>query len=132
MRFGVADKFHVIKHALDSLQELRIRYRREELTKRRIEYEKHKKLERIRSQECKQQNIIYKKKKYEYKEPLLNNGETILQLLAKSRYLLYKFPEKWDDYQQERAKILFKEYPKLKKAYELTCEFRNWMKKKYW
>ena len=35
----IADKFHVIKHALDALQDVRVRYRQKLLTKRRKAYE---------------------------------------------------------------------------------------------
>ena len=125
----IADKFHVIKHALDALQDVRVRYRQKFLTKRRSEYEKYKKKEKERKQECKEKDNTYKKKKFKYKEPILKNGETSLQLLAKSRYLLFKFPHQWEDYQRERSVILFREYPEIKKAYDLICEFRNWMKK---
>lgn len=125
----IADKFHVIKHALDALQDVRVRYRQKLLTKRRKAYEKHKREERKREQECKEKNRTYKKKIFEYKEPALKNGETPLQLLAKSRYLLFKFSHEWEDYQRERTEILFSEYPEIKKAYYLICEFRNWMKR---
>lgn len=125
----IADKFHVIKHALDALQDVRVRYRQMLLTKRRKAYEKHKKEERERKRECKEKNRTYRKEKFEYKESVLKNGETHLQLLAKSRYLLFKFSHEWEDYQRERAEILFSEYPEIKTAYERICEFRNWMRK---
>ena len=120
----IADKFHVIKHALDALQDVRVRYRRILLTKRRRAYEKHKKEEKERKEECEKKNRKYIKRKFEYTENTLSNGETPLQLLAKSRYLLFKFPEKWEDYQKERAEILFSEYPEIKTAYDRICEFR--------
>lgn len=123
----IADKFHVIKHALDALQDVRVRYRQMLLTKRRKAYEKHKKEELDRKQECEEKNRKYKKKKFEYREPILKNGETHLQLLAKSRYLLFKFSHEWEDYQAERAAILFKEYPEIKTAHKRICGFRKWM-----
>ena len=42
------------------------------------------------------------------------------QLLARSRYLLFKNPSKWTKSQSKRAEILFQHYPDLKKAYELS------------
>lgn len=124
----IADKFHVIKHALDALQDVRVRYRQMLLTARRKAYESHKKEETERRRECTEKNRPYRKEAFEYKEPELRNGETHLELLAKSRYLLFKFPEKWEDYQKERAEILFSEYPEIKTAYDRVCEFRKWMK----
>ncbi|GHV52728.1 hypothetical protein FACS1894181_16050 [Bacteroidia bacterium] len=37
------------------------------------------------------------------------NGDTCKQLLARSRYLLFKPPEKWTLKQKQRAKILFEQ-----------------------
>ena len=48
------------------------------------------------------------------------NGDTRSELLVRSRYLLFKSSEKWTDEQKLRAKILFREYPDIKKAYGLS------------
>ena len=55
---------------------------------------------------------------------LLNNGDTVKQLLARSRYILYKSREKWTNNQQERAHLLFELYPDVKKAYILSQQLR--------
>lgn len=39
------------------------------------------------------------------------NGDTRKELLARSRYLLFKSGEKWTLSQSKRAEILFREYP---------------------
>ncbi|WP_212126129.1 transposase, partial [Bacteroides pyogenes] len=52
------------------------------------------------------------------------NGETKKELLARSRYLLFKSAEKWTDSQKQRAEILFEQYPKLKTAYGLCHSLR--------
>ena len=46
-------------------------------------------------------------------------------MLTRSRYILAKNPENWTTNQQERAKILFENYPKLKEVHEHVIEFRN-------
>ncbi|MFR9575399.1 MAG: transposase [Rikenellaceae bacterium] len=51
------------------------------------------------------------------KAPRLENGDTLKELLARSRYLLYKTPEKWCASQRTRAKLLFERYPDIKAAY---------------
>ena len=53
------------------------------------------------------------------------NGDSRKQLLARSRYLLYKSREKWTLSQRRRAHILFTEYPDLKIAYQLTDDLRK-------
>jgi len=104
----VADKFHILKMGFEALQSIRIRLRQEVLTKERIEEKKNRKSET---------------KKYE-------NEETEKELLARSRGLLFKFPSEWSKRQEERAKILFREYPEILTAYKLILEFRRFYKEK--
>jgi transposase len=104
----VADKFHIIKMGFEGLQAIRVRYRQELLTKER---ETKKKKQRIIN------------KRYE-------NEETEKELLARSRGLLFKFPNEWSSRQEERARILFREYPEIYKAYTLMLEFRRFYKEK--
>jgi len=126
----VGDKFHVIKNLMEAEQSIRIRYRQKELEKRRIAFNEYKQTEKQRKQKCKTDGKPYKKKRFHYKEQRYKNGETSLELLARSRYLLYKFENKWSYWQKERAEILFEIYPELEKAYRLSCEFRDFMSKK--
>ncbi len=114
----VADKFHVVKHAFEALQDIRIYYRQKLLTQRREAYETYK---------------INKKAnpalKFEFKEAKLSNNETHRQLLARSQYLLYKKRNDFTPSQAQRAALLFNYYPDIEKAYELICQFRAWYSK---
>jgi transposase len=125
----VADKFHIIKELLDACQDVRVRYRQELLTDRRLKYEEFKKQEHIRKQQCKQTNQPFIAQKFIHKEPKACNGETFFELLARSRYLLYKYPDDWTDSQKQRATALFKHYPEIEKSYKLSCGFRTWYRK---
>ena len=103
----VTDRFHVQKLAYDALQELRIKYRWEALD---------------------QENQLIaqaKEKKEAYEPEVFSNGDTLKQLLARSRYLLFKHPGKWTASQKERAEILFPLYPLLHKAHKLCVELGN-------
>jgi transposase len=102
----VTDRFHVQKLAYDALQEMRIDYRWDAINEETNELEKAK---------------LENKK---YVAPTFSNGDTKKQLLARSRYLLFKSAEKWTKNQKERAKILFEQYPDIKKAYSLTHSLR--------
>ena len=62
-------------------------------------------------------------KKFESK--VLSNGDTLKQLLARSRYFLYKNKSKWSQNQIKRASTLFKLYPNIEKAYNLAQDLRN-------
>ena len=72
------------------------------------------------------QSILQAKCKNEtYTPQLLTNGDTVKQLLARSRYLLYKSREKWTINQEERARLLFELYPDIKTAYGLSQQVRS-------
>lgn len=102
----VTDRFHVQKLALEALQEIRIKYRWEAMDRENLEI------------------LNAKSENKTYTPQLLNNGETVKQLLARSRYLLYKSREKWTNSQVERAQLLFEIYPDLKTAYILSQQLR--------
>lgn len=103
----VTDRFHVQKLALEALQEIRIKHRWEAM-------------------DMENQAIIKSKSQNKTHIPqLLSNGDSLKQLLARSRYLLYKSREKWTINQQERAEILFELYPEIKTAYYLSQQLRN-------
>lgn len=102
----VIDRFHVQKLAYDALQEIRIKHRWEA-----IDAES----EAIREARYNQAH---------YEPTVLANGDTVKQLLARSRYLLFKSPDNWTIKQKERAKILFAQYPDIEKAYWLTHSLR--------
>lgn len=125
----VADKFHIIKHLMDACQDVRVRYRQEQLTDKRLKFEAHKTKELERKKQCKANGETYQAKKFIYHEKKAANGETLLELLARSRYLLFKFPNDWTPNQRERADALFESYPEIKSSYTLACKFRSWYRK---
>jgi transposase len=122
----VDDKFHVLKLGFEALQNVRVRYRQIVLTEERQKREEKKVLERELKVECKKFGKIWRKpKETTIKPKTYVNGDTKKELLARSRYLLFSFKEKWTSTQQERAKILFKEFPEIEKAYDLMIRFRG-------
>jgi len=89
----IADKFHIIKLALEAVSDVRIRHRQEALSDNKA-------------------------------NKTFSNGDSLRQLLARSRHLLFKFDSEWSPSQKERADILFKEFPEIKKAYSSILGFR--------
>jgi len=61
-----------------------------------------------------------KNNKQNYQPEVFSNGDTLKQLLARSRYLLFKHPSKWTLSQKQRADLLFPRYPVLEKAFKLS------------
>ncbi|MND86997.1 Transposase [compost metagenome] len=103
----VTDRFHVQKLALEALQEIRIKHRWEAMD-----------LENQLILQAKRENKTYI-------QELLPNGDSVKQLLARSRYLLYKSRQKWTQNQNERAQMLFELYPDIKTAYNLVQQLRG-------
>ena len=54
-----------------------------------------------------------------------SNGETMRQILARSKHALMMARNKWNDIQRHRVNILFRHYPMLRQAYELAMELRG-------
>ncbi|WP_323134730.1 ISAon1 family transposase [Pontibacter kalidii] len=100
----VIDRFHVQKLAYEAVQELRIKYRWQALD------EENQRLEQA------------KRSRQRFDAEVLSNGDTLKQLLARSRYLLFKHRSRWSASQKERADMLFYRYPLLGRAYDLAME----------
>jgi Transposase and inactivated derivatives len=103
----VTDRFHVQRLAVEALQEMRIAYRWEAIDRENDEME------------------LAKEMNKKHKPEVLDNGDTHKQLLARSRYLLFKGENKWTTRQRFRAEILFRYYPSLESAYKLTMELKS-------
>lgn len=102
--FQVIDRFHVQQLATEALQEIRIKHRWQAI------------------EEENQAIDAARRAKESYLPEVLSNGDTIKQMLARSRYLLYKSEHKWTVDQRERAALLFVRYPDIEKAYRLSQE----------
>lgn len=98
----VTDRFHVQQLAFDAVQETRIHYRWQALEQENLAYE------------------LARKQQQAYHPEVLPNGDTLKQLLARSRYLLFKHPRLWTREQQQRGELLFNRYPVIQKAYQLS------------
>jgi transposase len=102
----VIDRFHVVRLAMDAMQHLRIKFRWEAIAE-----------ENGRIKQAKE-------RKEKYHPEVLANGDSVKELLSRSRYLLYKSEADWTLNQERRATILFERYPLLKVAHKLTLQFR--------
>lgn len=103
----VIDRFHAVKLIIEVVQHLRTK---------------------LRWASIEQENKAVKKAKKKgkkYSPEILSNGDTIRELLARSRYLLFSHEADWTLNQSKRANLLFEKYPTLKQAYKLTITFRN-------
>ena len=100
----VVDRFHVQQLASEAVQEIRIKHRWQAID------------------EENEQIAKAKKQGQTYIPQLLPNGDSPKQLLARSRYLLFKNQAHWTYSQKQRAALMFERYPAIKKAYDLSMK----------
>lgn len=101
------DRFHVQQIVTEAVQAIRINLRWKAIEEENETVMKAKEL------------------KVEFRPKTFSNGDTKKQLLARSRYFLYKPSSRWTKTQKQRAEILFREYPEISEAYHLSMYFRN-------
>ena len=104
---ATTDRFHVQQLANSAVQELRIKYRWKVLNL---------------------ENLVYRRAKADeevYQPEILKNGDTLKQLIARSRYTLFKSKNNWTESQAVRAALLFQRYPDIEKAYGLANQLRR-------
>lgn len=109
----VIDRFHVQQLAGEALQDLRIARRWEALNKENG-------MERMA-----------KLGGYKYEPEVMENGETIKQILFHSRYALMKAYSKLKESQKVRLRIVLKLFPDIRKGYCFVQQLRNIYNKKY-
>jgi len=103
----VIDRFHVVRLVMDAMQHIRVKLR----------------WKAIEAENTAIKQAKEKGEKYYPQE--LANGDTLKELLVRSRYLLYKLEEDWTANQAKRAAILFEKYPIIESVYKLTLYFRS-------
>ena len=101
------DRFHVVRLVMDALQHLRVKLRWKAIEDENTDIKKA------------------KQKGEKYRPEILANGDTLKELLVRSKYLLYKYEEEWTPNQRKRSMLLFEKYALLKAVYNLTLSFRN-------
>lgn len=118
----INDRFHVQQLMNEAVDSIRVRYRWEVLDAENKAIREHK-----------EQRKRAKDKGYSIKpwEPAkMSNGETMPQIMARSKHIVLKHSSKWNEQQKVRAQILFEAYPKLKQAYELSLKLTEIFNKK--
>lgn len=103
----VSDRFHVQQLATEAVQEIRIKHRWDAIEQENMEMD------------------LAREAKQKWLPQILENGDTVKQLLARSRYLLFKKEVNWSPSQSQRAELLFNLYPDLHKAYKISQELSS-------
>ena len=101
------DRFHVQQIVTDAVQAVRVKLRWKAIEEENDAVLKAREL------------------KVEFRPKTFSNGDTRKQLLARSKYFLYKPSNRWTKAQKQRSEILFREYPELRESYNFSMYFRN-------
>ena len=127
--YKTLDRFHMQRMALEAVQNLRRGYLREAMSAEAAARKEWQKSERKRLSHYKKVKIYLNgikpfPKPKPYVPKRLPNGDTTPELLTRSMYLLMTSADKWSESQKERARVLFEQYPDIKKAYGLSHSLR--------
>ena len=98
----VVDKFHVIKHLMDALQQVR---------------------KQLKTQCLNSDKTLVKQPDGDLPQ---DRVWTDIELLERSRYVLCKMQPDWEDDEKEMMEHLFNSFPVLQSAYLLTQKLRLW------
>ncbi len=112
----INDRFHVQQLMSEAVDHLRVRHRWEVLDRENRSIREH----RARRKQCRTREE--REALGTWTPALMANGETMPQIMVRSRHIILRHKSKWNDQQRERAAILFEKFPDLEKAYSLYLD----------
>jgi transposase len=110
----INDRFHVQQLMNEAVDNLRVRYRWEVLEAENMAIKEY----RQKRKEAKGHGHSIEP----WKPIKMSNGETMTQIMARSKHIILQHFSKWNEQQKARAEILFENYPKLKRGYDLSIK----------
>ena len=125
----VVDRFHTQKLAYEAMQEVRMTEKRKAVkaqNKAKKEFKKRQlaNLKRRKKGDKDPRGRKPARKNEAYKPERLSNGDTVVELLTRSRYLLMQPGNQWTESQKTRARLLFELFPDIEQAYSLAHSLR--------
>lgn len=120
----INDRFHVQQLMSEAVDQMRIRLRWQVLDRENKAVREHREKRKAAKTKEERESIG----RWEPKR--MGNGETMPQIMAKSRHIILKHESKWNEQQKSRAKILFEQFPKLEEAYRLSLKLTELFNRK--
>lgn len=120
----INDRFHVQQLMSEAVDQLRIRYRWEVLDAENKAIREHRRRRKMAKNKIEREIIG------QWEPTRMSNGETMPQIMAKSKHIILKHRSKWNEQQAVRAAILFDKFPRLKQAYELSMSLTELFNRK--
>lgn len=120
----INDRFHVQQLMSEAVDQLRIRYRWVVLDAENKAIREHR--QRRKAAKTKAERALIG----QWEPTRMSNGETMPQIMAKSKHIILKHQSKWNEQQTIRAAILFEQFPRLKRAYDLSMSLTELFNRK--
>lgn len=120
----INDRFHVQQLISEAVDQLRIHHRWEVLEAENKAIREHR--ARRKAAKTKEERELIGK----WEPERMDNGETLPQIMARSRHIVLKHKSNWNEQQRQRAKILFAKFPDLETAYNLFLKLVEIFNKK--
>lgn len=112
----INDRFHVQQLMSEAVDQMRIRLRWQVLEKENKAVREHRQKRKAAKTKEERESIG------RWEPERMGNGETMPQIMAKSRHIILKHESEWNERQKSRAKILFEQFPKPEEAYRLSLK----------
>ena len=115
----INDRFHVQQLMSEAVDQLRIHYRWKVLDAENQAVREH-------SQKRKEAKSKAERERIGKWEPeRMENGETLPQIVSRSKHIILKHWSKWNEQQKARAAILFDKFPRLLEGYSLSMKLTD-------
>jgi len=120
----INDRFHVQQLMSEAVDRLRIRYRWKVLDAENQAVREHRQKKKEAKSKAERERIG------KWEPERMENGETLPQIVSRSKHIILKHWSKWNEQQKTRAAILFDKFPKLLEGYSLSMKLTDIFNKK--
>ena len=120
----INDRFHVQQLMSEAVDQLRIHYRWQVLDAENQAIREHRQKKKEAQSKAERERIG------RWEPERMDNGETLPQILSRSRHIILKHRSKWNEQQTARAAILFDRFPRLLQGYSLCMKLTEIFNKK--
>ena len=120
----INDRFHVQQLMSEAVDQLRIRYRWKVLDAENQAIREHRQKKKEAKSKAERERIG------KWEPERMENGETLPQIVSRSKHIILKHWSKWNEQQKTRAAILFDKFPKLLEGYSLSMKLTDIFNKK--
>ena len=120
----INDRFHVQQLMSEAVDQLRIRYRWKVLDAENQAIREHRQKKKEAKGKAERERIG------KWEPERMENGETLPQIVSRSKHIILKHWSKWNEQQKTRAAILFDKFPKLLEGYSLSMKLTDIFNKK--